>query len=67
MNARLYDTIACTVKEAGLTVNELVVAGVVMVTVTPLLMKLTCPSGPAVIIEKEVVGCSEGGLLMPVN
>lgn len=46
--------------------KAVVVAGVVMVVVSPVLMKLTMPSGPKVLKEKEAVGCSEAGLKMPL-
>lgn len=51
---------------SGLMEKAVVVAGVVMVVVSPLLMKLTIPIGPKVLKEKEAVGCSEGGLYTPL-
>lgn len=56
----------CTTLLSGLMEKAVVVAGVVMVVMSPLLMKLTIPSGPKVLKEKEAVGCREGGLKTPL-
>ena len=61
----MYEVVACTICEIGETAKEVVVAGVVMVTIRPLLVYMTLPDGPAVSRVKEVVGSRDGGLLMP--
>lgn len=49
----------------GLAVKLLVVAGVAIVTMSPVTMESTIPRGPYVYIENVLVGCSEGGLYSP--
>ena len=54
-----------TTREVGDNEKEVEVAGVVMVTINPVLTSFTFPDGPADATEKDDVGYRDGGLLIP--
>lgn len=53
--------------DTGLNVNTGEVAAVYIVRNTPLAIEFTGPAVPVVDMPNDVVGCNDGGLVMPLN